>query len=35
MISLNAIAEIKNVSKDEVMETVFDNTRRLFGDITL
>jgi len=35
VVSLNAIAEIKNISKDEVMETVIDNTRRLFGDIIL
>ena len=35
VISLNAIAEIKNISKEEVMETVFDNTCRLFGDINL
>jgi TatD DNase family protein len=35
VISLNAIAEIKNISKHEVMETVFDNTCRLFGDINL
>ena len=35
VVSLNAIAEIKNISKDEVMETVIGNTRRLFGDIIL
>jgi len=35
VISLNAIAEIKNISKEEVMETVFDNTCRLFGDLNL
>ena len=35
VVSLNAIAEIKNISKDEVMETVIDNTGRLFGDIIL
>jgi len=35
IVSLNAIAEIKDISKDEVAEKVFRNTRRLFGDITL
>jgi TatD DNase family protein len=35
IVSLNAIADIKNISKDEVMEAVIDNTHRLFGDITL
>ncbi|MFH1293306.1 MAG: TatD family hydrolase, partial [Pseudomonadota bacterium] len=35
VISINAIAEIKNISKEEVMETVFDNTCRLFGDLNL
>ncbi len=35
VISLNAIAEIKNIRKDKVMGTVFDNTCRLFGDINL
>ena len=35
VISINAIAEIKNISREEVMETVFDNTCRLFGDINL
>jgi len=35
VISLNAIAEIKNISKDAVMETVFDNTCRLFGNLNL
>jgi TatD DNase family protein len=32
MISVVAISEIKNVSKEEVMETVWDNTNRLYGD---
>jgi TatD DNase family protein len=32
MISVNAISEIKNVSKEEVLETVFENTYRLYGD---
>lgn len=31
MISVDAISEIKNVSKEEVLETVFENTRRLYG----
>lgn len=35
VISINAIAGIKNISKEEVMETVFDNTCRLFGDLNL
>jgi len=35
IVSLNAIAEIKDISKDEVAEKVFRNTRRLFGNITL
>jgi len=35
VISINAIAEIKNISKEEVMETVFDNTCRLFGNLNL
>ena len=35
VISINTIAEIKNISREEVMETVFDNTCRLFGDINL
>jgi TatD DNase family protein len=32
MISVNAISKIKNVSKEEVLETVFENTYRLYGD---
>ncbi len=32
MISLNAIAELKNVSIEEVIETVLSNTFRLYGD---
>ena len=31
MISVDAISEIKKVSKEEVMETVLDNTNRLYG----
>jgi TatD DNase family protein len=31
MISVTAISEIKDVSKDEVMETVLENTNRLYG----
>jgi TatD DNase family protein len=33
MISVNAIAEIKNLGKEEVMEALFDNTCRLFGPL--
>ncbi len=33
IISVNAIAELKNVSKEEVIEVVFNNTCRLFGDL--
>jgi len=32
LVSIDAIAEIKNLEKEEVMEAVYDNTRRLFGD---
>jgi TatD DNase family protein len=35
VIAINAIAEIKGVSKDEVMEAVFNNTCSLFGDLKL
>jgi TatD DNase family protein len=35
VISINAIAEIKNISKDEVMEVVFNNASRLFGNLNL
>ena len=35
VISINAIAEIKNLNKEEVMETVFDNTCHLFGNLNL
>lgn len=35
VISINAIAEIKNISKEEVMETVLDNTCRLLGNLNL
>ena len=35
VISINAIAEITNISKEEVMETVLDNTCRLFGNLNL
>lgn len=35
MLSINAIAELKNVSREEVTETVFNNTLRLFGDLKL
>ena len=33
MISVNAISELKNISKEEVLETVFENTYRLYGDL--
>jgi TatD DNase family protein len=32
MISVNAISEIKNIIKEEVLETVFENTYRLYGE---
>ena len=32
IISVNAIAELKNVSKEEVIEATFHNTFRLFGE---
>jgi TatD DNase family protein len=32
MISVNVISELKNISKEEVLETVFENTYRLYGD---
>jgi len=32
LVSIDAIAEIKNIEKEEVMEALYDNTRRLFGD---
>ena len=35
VISINTIAEIKNISKEEVMETVFENTCRLFENLNL
>lgn len=31
LISINAIAELKNLNKEEVIEAVFNNTIRLFG----
>ena len=31
IISVNAIAEIKNVSREEVIEVISHNTRRFFG----
>lgn len=33
LIALNAIAQIKNISRDEVYEVISENTRRLYGDI--
>jgi TatD DNase family protein len=35
IIAINAIAEIKKVSREEILETVFENSRRLFGDLDL
>ena len=32
LVSIDAIAEIKNLEKEEVREALYDNTRRLFGD---
>ena len=32
-ISIKAIAELKNISEDEVMEAVLENTRKLYGNI--
>jgi TatD DNase family protein len=32
-ISINAIAEIKNIHEDQVIEAVTENTRRLYGDL--
>ena len=34
LVSLKAIAELKNTSKAEVMEAVAENTRRLYGDLS-
>jgi TatD DNase family protein len=33
-ISVDAIAEIKNISRKEVIETIFENTCRLYGKLT-
>ena len=35
VIFLNTIAETKDIGKDEVMEVVFDNAGRLFGNLNL
>jgi len=32
-VSIRAIAQIKGISKDEVMEAVVENTQRLYGDL--
>ena len=32
-ISVKAIAELKNIEVDEVIEAVSENTRRLYGDL--
>lgn len=34
LIAIKAIAEIKNVSEKEVLETVYENTCRLYGDFS-
>jgi TatD DNase family protein len=33
VIAIEAIAELKNVNREEVIETVSENTRRLYGDL--
>jgi TatD DNase family protein len=35
VMAINAIAELKNISKEEVIEAVFENTCRLYGDLEL
>jgi TatD DNase family protein len=35
VISINAIAELKDISRDEVIATVSNNACRLFGDLSL
>ncbi|MBU3981289.1 MAG: TatD family hydrolase [Proteobacteria bacterium] len=35
VISIDAIAEIKNIRREEVIETVFENTCRLYGKLNL
>jgi TatD DNase family protein len=35
IIAVDAIAKLKNVSRQEVTEAVFDNTQRLYGDLKL
>ena len=32
-ISIKAIAALKNIDEDEVIEAVSENTRRLYGDV--
>lgn len=32
MVSVKTISEIKNIGKEEVLETLLDNSRRLYGD---
>jgi TatD DNase family protein len=34
VVAIEAIAELKNVSREAVIEAVTENTRRLFGDLT-
>ncbi len=33
IVAVDAIAELKNVSREEVIETVLNNTRQLYGDL--
>jgi Tat protein secretion system quality control protein TatD with DNase activity len=33
LIVVDAIAQLKNVAREEVMETVFRNTQSLFGEL--
>ncbi len=35
VIAINAIAELKNIPREQVIEAVSDNTRRLYGDLNL
>ena len=35
VISINAIAELKDISRDEVIGAVSNNACRLFGDLSL
>ncbi|MBU4184765.1 MAG: TatD family hydrolase [Proteobacteria bacterium] len=35
VISVDAIAEIKNIKREKVIETVFENTCRLYGNLDI